>query len=248
MSPRVAPVLASVFALTTLGLALWPRTLFDLDQLAARHGAERVLSYALPAGSASARLSSIKRDFYMWSDAQGERAHLRERTFGEFLAALASGQSEYCMVNATKNLRLRDLLAAQAGTLACMPADGARPSPEGREFFFGSADAGPGLHHDGPIESFLCQLVGEKQINTFSPADIGFLYPAAAAPAPHSHFSAVADSFHPDLERFPLFARATPHQCLLEPGDVLYMPPRWYHDTAPRGPTAMLTLRVTPPA
>jgi cupin-like protein len=46
---------------------------------------------------------------------------------------------------------------------------------------------------------------------------------------------------------FPLFGKATLHQCELQPGDVLYLPPHWYHDPCPTGPNAMMTVRCTPP-
>jgi len=229
-------------------LSDWPQTLFSFDQLAARFGSRQVLSYKVPPESASARMSSIKSDFYVWSDDAGNREHLREWTFGEFLAALQKGEAHYCMANRTKNTVLRDALAGEAGELRCNPVDGTRHDVGRREFFFGSESAGPGLHHDGAVEGFLCQLIGAKRINAFSPADIPNLYPAASWLTPTGHFSAVADSFNVDDGKFPLFNRATAFSCQLEPGDALYLPPHWYHDTSPAGPTLSMTIRNVPPA
>jgi hypothetical protein len=193
-------------------------------------------------------MSSIKSDFYAWSDIAGDRQHLRQWSFGEFIAALKNGEAHYCMANMTKNTALRDAIASEAGELRCQPVDGTRQDLGRREFFFGSKSAGPGLHHDGAVEGFLCELIGTKRINAFSPADIPYLYPADSWLAPTGHFSAVADSFHPDAGKFPLFGRATVHSCQLEPGDVLYLPPHWYHDTSPAGPTLSMTIRNVPPA
>jgi hypothetical protein len=232
----------------TGALAGWPATLFHLARLAARFGGEPVLSYRLPEEAPAPRMSVVKSTFHLWSDDGGDRDHLRAWSFGEFLAALGAGGAHYCMANATKNTRLRDRLVGEAGAFAYDPIDERQPPREHREFFFGSAQAGPGLHHDGPVESFLCQLIGAKRIAAFSPADIPYLYPAASWRAPTGHFSAVADAFEPDEARFPLFRRATAHACDLAPGDALYMPPCWYHDACPREPGVTLTYRNTPPA
>jgi hypothetical protein len=156
------------------GLLSWPETLFDFERLADRFGTQRILSYRIPLEIQSARMSSLKSDFYVWSDQEGNREHLREWTLGEFIAALRAGGSHYCMANRTKNTNLRDILAAETGELDCVPVAGTRHEVARREFFFGSEGAGPGLHHDGAVESFLCQLIGAKRINVFSPGG----YPA----------------------------------------------------------------------
>jgi hypothetical protein len=41
----------------------------------------------------------------------------------------------------------------------------------------------------------------------------------------------IEDVVHPDLQRFPLFAHATPLRFTLSPGDTLYMPNGWWHTT-----------------
>lgn len=232
----------------TGGLSGWPDTLFDLARLAHRFGAEPVLTYRLPSAVPAARMSSVKSDFHLWSDGEGHHEHLCRWSFGEFVLALQRGEAHYCMANRTKNTRLRNLLAAEAGEVRCAPIAGTRDETDRREFFLGSEGAGPGLHHDGAIESFLCQLVGAKRVNAFPPTDIPYLYPAASWLAPTGHFSAVADSFNVDTGQFPLFGRATVHGCRLDPGDILYLPPHWYHDTAPEGPSVSMTIRHSPPA
>lgn len=231
----------------TGGLASWPDILFDFERLADQFGAEQIFTYKLSSGAVSARMSSIKSDFYVWSDDGGNREHLRSCTFGEFVQALRNGEPQYCMANRTKNTNLRDMLAAEAGELDCVPVAGTGRDVTRREFFFGSKTAGPGLHHDGAVEGFLCQLIGTKRVNVFSPEDIPYLYPVASWLSITGHFSAVADSFNVDTERFPLFRVATKHSCRLEPGDVLYLPPHWYHDTSPAGPTVTMTIRNIPP-
>ena len=46
--------------------------------------------------------------------------------------------------------------------------------------------------------------------------------------------SAVADIERPDLARFPRFARATPYEAALGPGDVLFIPALWFHNVVAR--------------
>lgn len=38
------------------------------------------------------------------------------------------------------------------------------------------------------------------------------------------------DITDPDLKRFPRFANAKRLQCVLKPGDVLFMPSFWWHE------------------
>lgn len=226
----------------------WSTDLFGFDSLTERFGDIPVLTYRLGGGKdRRRRLSSINTDFYRWSDRDGQRRHLRRWTFGKFLAALRDGEAHYCMANRTKNVRLRDALISRTGRRGPV-LKVAKSDPEACEFFIGSQGTGPGLHHDGVVESFQCQLIGTKRIQVFAPTDVERLYPTHSWLAPRSHFSAIANSFAVDRARFPLFHRATIYGCELKPGDVLYMPPFWYHDPNPDGPNLMMTFRNAPPA
>jgi hypothetical protein len=231
----------------TAAMESWPDTLFDFDRLETMFGGQTVRIYRLPQRKRARRMSSVNNNFYIWSDDKPDPTTLKQCTFGNFLSSLRRGRAGYCMANSTKNSRLRQLLLAQAGSLALGLTDGRVRGSTG-EFFFGSAGASPGLHHDGPIESFLCQLIGAKQVNVFSPLDISFLYPAGSWVDQLGHFSLVSDSFRGGGRRFPRFRQATKYTCRLEPGDVLYVPPHWYHDPMPEGPGVTLTLRKAPPA
>jgi len=41
--------------------------------------------------------------------------------------------------------------------------------------------------------------------------------------------TSLVDAENPDHELFPLFASAPYLECILQKGEVLYMPPRWWH-------------------
>jgi cupin-like protein len=75
-----------------------------------------------------------------------------------------------------------------------------------------------GLHYDF-LEShaYLAQVVGRKRCVLFSPADSAALYDGKVN----------VDA--PDLEKFPLFQNATAYECTLEPGELLFIPYRWWH-------------------
>lgn len=84
----------------------------------------------------------------------------------------------------------------------------------------------PVLHYDGAAtHAFLMQIYGRKQYVIYHPNQERFLYPS---PEKHN-LSTVNDLENPDLEKFPLFAQAVPATFFLEPGELLFIPSRWWH-------------------
>lgn len=81
------------------------------------------------------------------------------------------------------------------------------------------------LHHD-PKKNLLAQVVGEKQIFLFSPEDSVYLYP-------HEHEllnnTARIDPRNPDFRKFPMYKEAKGYCCVLRSGQMLYIPPKWWH-------------------
>jgi hypothetical protein len=74
------------------------------------------------------------------------------------------------------------------------------------------------LHRDAlSTHAYLGQFLGTKQCILFSPADTPYLYGGAV------------DPLAPDLDRFPLYANATPFECVLEPGELVFLPANWWH-------------------
>lgn len=91
----------------------------------------------------------------------------------------------------------------------------------GREYwaiYLGPTGSLSPLHQDfWSTHTTLSQLSGRKRAILFPPGDAACLYDGKVDPE------------HPDFEQFPMFAGATPHECTLEPGDTLFMPPDWWH-------------------
>ena len=74
------------------------------------------------------------------------------------------------------------------------------------------------LHQDFfSTHTWFAQVKGVKEFLLFAPSDAPYLYGGAVNP------------LAPDLERFPLFTKASPYRCTVRPGDVLCLPADWWH-------------------
>ncbi|KAL1515248.1 hypothetical protein AB1Y20_001882 [Prymnesium parvum] len=82
------------------------------------------------------------------------------------------------------------------------------------------------MHWDS-LSNFFTQLVGRKQVLIFPPSQWPNLYPF-----PFSHpmeTYAMVDVEAADLHRFPALARARGLECVLDEGDVLWLPSYYFH-------------------
>lgn len=77
-------------------------------------------------------------------------------------------------------------------------------------------------HYD-VMDNFLIQVTGKKRVVLYSPRDAPYLYLSGTK-------SEVLDVDNPDLEKYPLFVKAKRYQCVLEAGDVLFIPALWFHN------------------
>ncbi|XP_060909926.1 tRNA wybutosine-synthesizing protein 5 isoform X1 [Labrus mixtus] len=78
-------------------------------------------------------------------------------------------------------------------------------------------------HYD-VMDNLLAQVTGTKRVILYSPQDALHLYLSGDK-------SEVLDIDSPDLTRFPEFVKAKRYECVLEPGDVLFIPALWFHNT-----------------
>lgn len=84
--------------------------------------------------------------------------------------------------------------------------------------YIGPADTISRLHRDfGHTHAYLAQIRGVKEAILFSPSDSGFVY------------NGQVDPEQPDPELFPLLDQATAYAGVIEPGDLLFIPPGWWH-------------------
>lgn len=70
-----------------------------------------------------------------------------------------------------------------------------------------------------------CQIVGSKRLLLFPPEDVGHL--SFAAGASSSSIDVFSELDTPNL------ASTHPHEAVLGPGDILFLPPLWLHATTP---------------
>lgn len=94
-----------------------------------------------------------------------------------------------------------------------------------QNLWMGGAGCVSPLHYDSN-ENFLMQVIGRKELIMFAPEDGKYLYPSHQQGG--IHLSQV-DLDNLNLNQFPAVALAKPIRCLLEPGDVLFIPPNWWH-------------------
>ena len=84
--------------------------------------------------------------------------------------------------------------------------------------YIGPKDSSIGLHIDSyDLPAWVALISGRKKIKFFSPEQGEFLY------------GGEVNAFNPDLNQFPQYAHAKSIEAVLEPGEVIYIPPRWWH-------------------
>lgn len=91
--------------------------------------------------------------------------------------------------------------------------------------WFGPAGTVTPLHHD-PHYNLLAQVVGTKYVRLYHPKDSASLYPYQTGLTQNSSQVEVDD---PDLETHPEFANLPATECILQPGQMLFIPPGWWH-------------------
>ena len=78
------------------------------------------------------------------------------------------------------------------------------------------------------MANVLCQTSGSKRLLLFPPSDVScFAIPPGSSSSSINVFEADAMTEQPAL------AETHPHEAILEPGDMLYIPPLWLHTAAP---------------
>ncbi|KAF5282466.1 hypothetical protein FQA39_LY17581 [Lamprigera yunnana] len=91
--------------------------------------------------------------------------------------------------------------------------------------WFGPEGTVSPLHYD-PKDNLLAQVYGTKQILLYSPMDSDKLYPHKDKLLFNT---AQVDPYAPEIEKFPKFSSTTAYKCLLKPGEMLYIPLKWWH-------------------
>ncbi|CAM9247938.1 unnamed protein product [Choristocarpus tenellus] len=124
--------------------------------------------------------------------------------------------------------------------------------PDAVNLWIGDDRAVSSVHKDH-YENMYCVVRGEKQFTLLPPSDVMFLYEQLYPQARYQQdaergaFNVLleegsvnwspVDPACPDLTRHPLFRYASPIQCTVQAGEILYLPSLWYHQVEQKGLT-----------
>jgi hypothetical protein len=101
------------------------------------------------------------------------------------------------------------------------------------------------LHYDDFL-TFICMAEGRKRVVMFGPEQTPYVYVAPFDRLIEHAQVSMMRLLEPDLERYPLYRKAFPEArvVILEPGEVLLVPPFWWHHVDSIGLNIMVNNRV----
>jgi hypothetical protein len=147
--------------------------------------------------------------------------HFRWMSLAEYLDQLESGEHPECYLVSPLDRALPELVEDVVDPIYSRD----RPFRLSR-FWLSAPGTSTPLHRD-LTENFFVQMVGHKRFYLYPPRDSPWLY-SYSFRSGLPNFSRF-DPERPDYERFPLARRVRPIEVVLHPGDVLYLPSRWWH-------------------
>lgn len=151
--------------------------------------------------------------------AGGQESYERTMPFGDFLDR-AEQPGAPCYLGYT---RPTELIPGYENAFDFGPMTPAGPEPTDTRLWIGSAGTCSGLHSDLKDNVF-AQIRGQKRVILVPFNQTHLVYPFL-----DNIVNSQVDPEHPDLERFPRFASAGVLTCLVQPGDVLFIPKGWWH-------------------
>ncbi|MES2262313.1 MAG: cupin-like domain-containing protein [Pseudomonadota bacterium] len=141
---------------------------------------------------------------------------MQDMTMLEYLELVASGTQD--LPPYLGNLELREL-----NSMCHWPTYFDKMGPP--RFWLGPAGTVTPLHCDYD-DNIFAQIWGTKRIFLSPPHHDEFLYPSEANAI---LFGSPFNPEAPDFEKFPLARQASMIECIVNPGDLLYVPAGWYH-------------------
>ena len=141
---------------------------------------------------------------------------MQDMSMGEYLDLVDAGT--HALPPYLGNLELREL-----NGMCHWPTYFDKMGPP--RFWIGPAGTVTPLHCDYD-DNIFAQIWGTKRIFLSPPHHDEFLYPSQANAI---LFGSQFDPEAPDFDRFPLARQASMIKCVVNPGDMLYVPAGWYH-------------------
>ncbi|WP_256077329.1 cupin-like domain-containing protein [Massilia sp. YIM B04103] len=149
-------------------------------------------------------------------------AHKRQIPFGEFVELVrSSGHTNDFYMTANNDSRNRHALRELWADVPALP-EYLKPAGEQQGFFwFGPAGTITPFHHD-LTNNFMVQIMGRKRVRLIAPCDTPRLYN-------QRHCFTPVDGRAIDVQRYPDMAGVPVLDCVLEPGEILFLPVGWWH-------------------
>jgi hypothetical protein len=147
--------------------------------------------------------------------------HFRWMPLADYLERLESGVHPECYLVSPLDRALPELMEDVVD-----PEYSRRRPFKLSRFWLSAAGTSTPLHRD-MVENLFVQIVGRKRFYLYPPRDSPWLY-SYSFRSGLPNFSRF-DPERPDFERYPLARRVRPLEVVLHPGDVLYLPSRWWH-------------------
>ncbi|CAI4228660.1 unnamed protein product [Auanema sp. JU1783] len=116
-------------------------------------------------------------------------------------------------------------LKADITTPSLCTVTGASEEDTEKNLWIGPQGTVSPLHTD-PRHNLFCQVYGRKFLRLIPPTDTEHVYPIQDGILTNT---SQVDVEHPDYEEFPNFAKAQCFDVILEAGDALYIPKKWWH-------------------
>lgn len=160
----------------------------------------------------------------------------QEMSFGEFVDITeTANQTNNYYITANNSGKNKEALRELWDDIVMFP-DYLRDDPGNRGFFwFGPAGTVTPLHHD-LTNNFMAQVRGRKHVRLIAPCELPCLYN-------HRHCYSQVDLDRVDFDRFPEFRNAQVIDCIIGPGDLLFLPVGWWHHV--RGLDVTITMTFT---
>lgn len=149
--------------------------------------------------------------------------HYRWMPFAEYLDMLEAGSHPECYLICPLNRALPELMEDVVEPVYSR----ARPFRTSRFWLSAPGTSAP-LHRD-MVQNLLVQVVGRKRFYLYPPRDSPWLY-SFSFRSGLPNFSRFNPE-RPDFDQFPLAQCVRPLEVILSPGEVLFLPSRWWHHT-----------------
>lgn len=159
------------------------------------------------------------------SDARYEinkTAHLRTMPFGEYVRQVrAAGRDNDCYMTAYNEGPNRQALAELWDDIVQVPAYLSDKGPTQGFLWLGPAGTITPFHHD-LTNNFMAQVLGRKRVRVIPACEIAHMYNT-------EHCFSAVDGRAIDLARYPLMRDVRVLECILQPGEILFLPVGCWH-------------------